>query len=136
MSDAEAMIRQRHGGRRILVVDDEPVNRELAQVLLEDIGLAVDTADDGKAAIELAPDGLRADSDGHADAAHRRSVATRAIRLMPGKEDVPIVAMTANAFAEDKARCIAAGMNDFLIKPFEPDTLFQKLLEWLDRDRS
>ena len=59
--------------------------------------------------------------------------ATRAIRQLPGWEQVPIVAMTANAFAEDKARCIAAGMNDFLAKPFEPDTLFQKLLEWLER---
>jgi two-component system sensor histidine kinase/response regulator len=136
-ADAEAMIRLRHGGRRILVVDDEPVNRELAQVLLEDIGLAVDTADDGKAAIELVHQTAYALILMDMQMPHIDGLdATQAIRLMPGKEDVPIVAMTANAFAEDKARCIAAGMNDFLAKPFEPDTLFQKLLEWLDRDRS
>ena len=44
--------------------------------------------------------------------------------------------MTANAFAEDKARCIAAGMNDFLAKPFEPETLFHKLLEWLEQHKA
>ena len=122
---------------KLLVVDDEPVNRELAQVLLEDVGLNVDTADDGESAITLAQhttyalvlmdmqmprvDGLDA---------------TRAMRRLPEWGQVPIVAMTANAFAEDKARCIAAGMNDFLTKPFEPDTLFQKLLEWLERQPS
>jgi hypothetical protein len=132
VANAEALIRQYHAGRRILVVDDEPVNRELAQVLLEDIGLVADTADDGEAAIALARqtsyalvlmdmqmpriDGLDA---------------TRAIRKLPGWAATPVIAMTANAFAEDKARCLQAGMNDFLTKPFEPEALFQKLLEWL-----
>ena len=41
--------------------------------------------------------------------------------------------MTANAFAEDKARCLAAGMNDFLVKPFDPEALFSSLIRWLDR---
>ena len=58
--------------------------------------------------------------------------ATRAMRKLPGWKETPIIAMTANAFAEDKARCIAAGMNDFLAKPFEPEALFHKLLEWLE----
>jgi CheY-like chemotaxis protein len=59
--------------------------------------------------------------------------ATRQIRQIPGYGHISIIAMTANAFAEDKARCFAAGMNDFLIKPFEPDQLFATLLRALDR---
>ena len=54
--------------------------------------------------------------------------ATQEIRRLPGYRDTPIIAMTANVFAEDKARCLEAGMNDFLIKPFNPDQLFTLLL--------
>jgi CheY-like chemotaxis protein len=59
--------------------------------------------------------------------------ATQQIRQLPGYQDTPIIAMTANAFAEDKAKCLAAGMNDFLIKPFNPDQLFAILLRALSR---
>jgi CheY-like chemotaxis protein len=59
--------------------------------------------------------------------------ATQEIRRLPGYRDTPIIAMTANAFAEDKAQCIAAGMNDFLIKPFNPDEMFATLLRSLSR---
>jgi CheY-like chemotaxis protein len=59
--------------------------------------------------------------------------ATRRIRTIPGRESVPIVAMTANAFAEDRAQCMAAGMDDFLSKPVEPDRLFSTILRWLRR---
>jgi CheY-like chemotaxis protein len=59
--------------------------------------------------------------------------ATKAIRQLPGHSDTPIIAMTANAFTEDKAMCLAAGMNDFLIKPFNPDHLFAILLRSLRR---
>ncbi|TRZ97914.1 MAG: response regulator, partial [Rhodocyclaceae bacterium] len=61
--------------------------------------------------------------------------ATRLIRQIHGYGNIPIIAMTANAFAEDKARCFEAGMNDFLIKPFIPDELFAILLGALSRHR-
>ena len=59
--------------------------------------------------------------------------ATQQIRILPGCRDVPIIAMTASAFAEDKAKCLAVGMTDFLIKPFLPDELFATLLRALSR---
>jgi CheY-like chemotaxis protein len=59
--------------------------------------------------------------------------ATQQIRLLPGYRDTPIIAMTANAFAEDKAHCLAAGMNDFLTKPFNPEEMFAILLRALNR---
>ena len=58
--------------------------------------------------------------------------ATRIIRTLAGRAQVPIVALTANAFVEDKERCLAAGMNDHLAKPIVAASLFAKLLGWLD----
>jgi CheY-like chemotaxis protein len=59
--------------------------------------------------------------------------ATRAIRALPGRRATPIIAMTANAFAEDRQRCLAAGMNGFITKPVDLDILFNVLLEWLPK---
>jgi PAS domain S-box-containing protein len=132
--DAEAAIRQRYSGTRILVVDDEPINREVASMQLEAAGLVVDTAEDGIEAIASAKrtdyaaifmDMQMPNLDG--------LDATRQIRELPGCRQTPIIAMTANAFAEDKARCLEAGMNDVLIKPFDPDQLFAILLRLLNR---
>ncbi len=132
--DAEADIRQRHSGRRILVADDEPVNREVAQFQLEEVGLVVDQACDGAEAVALAGatnydlilmdmqmpklDGLEA---------------TRRIRKLSVYARIPIVAMTANVFVEDRERCLEAGMSDFLGKPFNPDMLYRVLLRGLDQ---
>ena len=131
-SDAEARLHAQHQGKSILVVDDDPMNLEVASMLLEDSGLRVDRASDGEAAVAMASakdyalilmdmqmpklDGLQA---------------TRQIRALPRAATVPILAMTANAFVEDKQRCFAAGMNDFVSKPYDPDALFVTLLKWL-----
>lgn len=133
-SDAETIIRQRYHGYRILVVDDEPLNREVAQEQLLGAGLAVDTAEDGATAIAMARkntytaifmDMQMPNIDG--------LEATRQIREIPGYRQTPIIAVTGNAFTEDKERCLAAGMNDFLTKPIYPDVLFATLLRWLER---
>jgi CheY-like chemotaxis protein len=60
--------------------------------------------------------------------------ATRAIRQLPQRGQLPIVAMTANAFAEDRNRCLSMGMNDFISKPVEPAILYQVILNWFSRD--
>ena len=57
--------------------------------------------------------------------------ATRAIRLLEAGRDLPIIAMTANAFSEDESNCLAAGMNDFVPKPVEPERLYAVLLKWM-----
>ena len=131
--DAEQQLRARHAGRRILIVDDEPVNLEVARFLLEESGLCVDTAEDGEEATRCARatnfalilmDMQMPKLDGLS--------AARLIRQTPGYESTPILAMTANAFTEDRQHCLEAGMNDFLTKPFNPDVLFGILLRWLD----
>jgi len=132
-ANSDRLLRQRHRGRRLLVVDDDPLNQEVAQFLLEDAGLVIDTASDGLQAILLAEandysailmDMQMPSLDG--------VNATQHLRLNPKLKTVPILAMTANAFAEDKRLCLDAGMNDFIAKPFDPDLLYSTLLRWLD----
>jgi two-component system, sensor histidine kinase and response regulator len=132
LAEAEAILKQDYAGSRILVAEDEPVNREITQAMLDELGLLVDFAEDGMAACERAGqcdyklilmDMQMPRMDGLA--------ATRQIRAMPRHGTTPIVAMTPNAFSEDKARCFAAGMNDFVAKPVEPEALFQCILKWL-----
>ena len=132
--DAEAQIRQRHSGSRILIADDEPINREIARMLLEEAGLAIETAEDGAQAVDLARTTAYAAILMDMQMPNVNGlVATQRIRQLPGHENTPIIAMTANAFAEDRASCFEAGMNDFLMKPFAPDTLFSTMLHSLDQ---
>jgi two-component system sensor histidine kinase/response regulator len=124
-------------GWRILVAEDEPINQEIAHELLADIGVLVDLANNGRQALEMAAttrydlilmDMQMPEMDG--------LEATRQIRLLPGQKNLPIVAMTANAYAEDRERCRVAGMTDFLSKPVDPDLLFATLLRHLSKRQS
>jgi hemerythrin-like metal-binding protein len=128
----EECLRQEFYGSRILLVDDEPINREIAQTILEEVGLVVDTAADGREALDLAINQDYAAILMDMQMPRMNGLeATRQIRLHPEKSAVPIIAMTANAFAEDRQHCMNAGMNDFLTKPIDPDHFFGTLLSWL-----
>ena len=132
IDDVEAEIRQHYCGYRILVVDDDEINREVAQIQLEAVDLIVDTAKDGAEAIAMAQQRVYAAIFMDMQMPNVNGLeATKGIREIPQYRDVPIIAMTANAFAEDRVRCFEAGMNDFLTKPFNPATLFTTLLRAL-----
>jgi signal transduction histidine kinase/ActR/RegA family two-component response regulator len=128
----EAMLRARFAGARVLAVEDNLLNREVVVELLGAIGLAIDVAGDGLEALDKARaarydlilmdlqmprlDGIEA---------------TRAIRALPGHGATPIIALTANAYSEDRRNAIAAGMNDFVAKPVSPEQLYAVLARWL-----
>mgnify|MGYP000630287777 CR=1 FL=1 len=134
---AESLIHKHFLNARILLADDEPINREITQLLLQDVGLQADEAEDGRKAVLLATqndyalilmdmqmpvlDGLDA---------------TRQIRQLDKHRTTPILAMTANAFVEDKERCMEVGMNDFISKPVDPEHFYELLLKWLRLTRT
>ena len=122
----------RHAGLRVLIAEDDELNCEIVQALLEDFGLIIDVAGDGVLTVELA--GSRTYDLILMDMQMPKMnglEATRRIRALPGRGQVPIIALTANAFDEDRRNCLAAGMNDFVAKPIDPDSFTATVLEWL-----
>ncbi|MEE2733323.1 MAG: ATP-binding protein [Pseudomonadota bacterium] len=124
-------------GVRILVVDDNPINQEVAVGLIEDSGAAISTVDNGQEAVDalaetpfdlVLMDCQMPVMDGY--------TATRQIRSGAAGEPaqkVPIVAMTASAMAGDRERCMLAGMDDYITKPLEPAELEPKLVYWINQ---
>ena len=119
-------------GARVLLVDDNPVNQEVALLLLRSAGVVVEVAQDGQFALEMLyrkpydlvlmdvqmprMDGLQA---------------TRLLRQDPAFQQLPVVALTANAMPKDRQACLEAGMNDHLAKPVDPGLLYATLVHWL-----
>jgi CheY-like chemotaxis protein/HPt (histidine-containing phosphotransfer) domain-containing protein len=117
---------------KVLLAEDNPINREVAVGLLDLAGIHTEIAENGQIAVEMAAaedytlifldlqmpvmDGLEA---------------ARLIRSLPGRQTTPIIAMTAVAFEEDRLKCMSVGMNDYLSKPVDPDDLYRMLHKWL-----
>jgi two-component system sensor histidine kinase/response regulator len=123
-------------GARALIVEDNEFNQQIACELLADVGFVTEVADNGQIALSMM-----------VQMQHRNTPydivlmdmqmpvmdgiqASQEIRKVPQFADVPIVAMTANAMQGDRDRCIAAGMNDFVVKPIEPELLWRALAQW------
>jgi signal transduction histidine kinase/ActR/RegA family two-component response regulator len=121
-------------GARVLVAEDEPVNREVLVFLLEDVGLAPDVASNGQEAVEKASGGGYALILMDVQMPVMSGLeATGAIRELPGMANIPILALTANAFDEDRDVCLAAGMDDHIGKPVDTDALCAIVLHWLQK---
>jgi two-component system sensor histidine kinase/response regulator len=134
--DAESLLQSRYTGASVLLVEDNPINLEVSLELLHKVGLAVDTAENGTIAVEkvrnnrydvVLMDMQMPEMDG--------LTATKLIRKLPNTSALPILAMTANAFAEDRSYCLEAGMDDFVAKPVVPAVLYSALLLWLQRTK-
>ncbi|VVP44006.1 Sensor histidine kinase RcsC [Pseudomonas fluorescens] len=119
-------------GRTVLLVEDNPVNQTVIEAMLRSLGFTVSVATDGAQAVRSAEgsefevilmDCRLPIIDGYE--------ATRQIRNLPGRGNVPIIALTANALQGDRETCLSAGMNDYLAKPFKRNDLQQILQRWV-----
>ena len=135
--DAVAILLRDFQGKRILLAEDDPVNQMVVCMGLDDTGLTIDVADDGAQALDMAKrepydlvlmDMQMPKMDGLA--------AAQALRALPEYAEVPIIALTANAFLEDRSQCMAVGMNDFLTKPVYREVLCGTILTWLRQRNS
>jgi len=132
LEDAEVQLHNQYAGTRILLVEDNAINCEVAMSLLSGAGLVVDTAMDGLEAIECARNTVYALILMDVQMPRMDGMqATREIRTLDGYAAVPVLAMTANVFIDDREAYMAAGMDDFVAKPVEPDNLFSTILKWL-----
>ena len=123
-------------GARVLLVEDNQFNREVALDLLDEAGIDVEVACNGREALQMLEkqrfDGVLMDCqmpvmDGFE--------AARLIRQRTEWQDLPIIAMTAHAMADDCEKALAAGMNDYIPKPFDIDHVFSTLVRWLSHGR-
>ena len=136
-SGKDSSLKAEISGRRVLLVEDNELNMEIAKAILESAGLEVETASDGSEALE----NVKEKNDGWYDLIlmdiqmpmMNGYEATRAIRALDDSEkaDIPIIAMTANAFDEDRANAFAAGMNAHIAKPLDINTLMETIAEVL-----
>lgn len=130
--EAETQLRLKYDGARLLLAEDNDINREIIVALLRSASMVVESVADGLEAIKKAQansydlilmDMQMPNMDG--------IDATLAIRALSGWETIPIIALTANAFAESRRTCTEVGMNDFITKPIDPEILYTTLLKWL-----
>jgi two-component system, sensor histidine kinase and response regulator len=133
----DMMLPANSDGTRVLLVEDNEINQLVAQEILRDAGYIVEVAENGRIAVDMVQqrdwdvvlmdmqmpvmDGLEA---------------TQCIRKLANRASLPIIAMTANAMQRDRERCLAAGMNDFVTKPVDPEELFKVLMKWAQRPQS
>ncbi|MBF0272272.1 MAG: response regulator [Magnetococcales bacterium] len=135
LATIEARLRETIGGARVVVVDDSPINQQVAREILEDCGLTVTLAGNGRELVAL----MNKAAPGEVELVFMDLqmpvmdgfTATRALREMSCYRDLPIVAMTANAMVGDRERSLAAGMNDHVAKPIDLVELHATLERWL-----